>query len=309
MDGCDSMTIGEKIKRLRVERHITQETLAKHLNISYQAISKWEQNLTSPDLSVIPDIAGFFEITTDELLCVNPSNRKSPLNHCEKLYSIYVHSGTEEDFVKAASAYNEVILHGNPTSADLYYFVCLYGLHSERDLAKAIQFCHKIIKERNDNRDEYWFHTHTRLTQILVGSNKANEAIQFQKDWLEREPDNYLACASVAFAYHSAGDDKTAYEYIKRAEKMPQGAIEIDTGAGDICRNLKKYDEAHIYWDKAFEADTGSISCLFSKAGAYEETGEFSKAIGTYQLINDWLARQGYDSIEGVSKSEDKRIK
>lgn len=34
------MTIGEKIKRLRVERHITQEALAKHLNISYQAISK-----------------------------------------------------------------------------------------------------------------------------------------------------------------------------------------------------------------------------------------------------------------------------
>ena len=79
---------------------------------------------------------------------------------------------------------------------------------------------------------------------------------------------------------------------------MPQGEIEIDTGAGDICRNLKKYDEAHIYWDKAFEADTSSVSCLFSKAGAYEETGEFSEAIGTYQSINDWLARQGYDIIE-----------
>lgn len=292
------MTIGEKIKELRAQRRITQETLAKHLNISYQAVSKWEQNLTSPDLSVIPDIAAFFDITTDELLCVNSCKRKSPGTHREKLVSLYENSGSEEDFVKAVSAYNEVILHGNPTSQDLYYFVCLYDLHSRRDMAKAIKYCRKIMNDKNEIRDEYWFHAHTRLSLNLVRSNRADEAIQIQKDWLEREPDNYLACACVAFAYHFAGDYEAAYEYIKRAVKMPQGEIEIDTGAGDICRSLKKYDEAHGHWSRAFEADTGSISCLFSKAGAYEETGEFARAIETYQAIKDWLARQGYDDAE-----------
>jgi len=215
------MTIGEKIKSLRAERHVTQEKLAKHLNISYQAISKWEQNLTSPDLSVIPDIAAFFEITTDELLCVNPGNRKSPLNHRERLLIQYEHSGTEEDFIKTVSAYNEVILHGSSTTADLYYFICLYDQHAGRDMTKAIQYCYKTIRERNDSRDEYWFHIHTRLTQMLVRNNRADEAIQFQKEWLEREPDNYLACASLAFAYHFSGDNETAYEYIKKAEAMP----------------------------------------------------------------------------------------
>ncbi len=295
------MTIGEKIKKLRAERHITQETLAKHLNISFQAISKWEQNLTSPDLSLVPDIAEFFEISTDELLCVNPCKKKTPETRLGRLFSLYERSGMEEDFVKAVSTYNEVILHCSPTSEDLYFFACLYSLHSRRDLEKALRYCYKIIEERNQDRDDYWFHTHTRLSQILVGSNRANEAIHFHKEWLEREPDNYLACASIAFAYHFAGDNTAAYEYIKKAETMPQvevGKIEIDTGAGDICRSLKKYDEAHRYWDKAFAADTGSISCLFSKAGAYEETGEFSKAIETYQTIKDWLDRQGYDIVE-----------
>lgn len=292
------MTIGEKIKSLRVERHITQETLAKHLNITYQAVSKWEQNLTSPDISAIPDIAAFFDITTDELLCVNPYGKRLPEKHYQKLYSNFEHSGTEEDFQKAVSAFNEVILHGNPTNEDLYYYACMYGSHAIRDRDRAINYCRKIIDERNQNRDEYWFHAHTRLSQILIGSNRANEAIQFQKDWFEREPDNYLACASVAFAYHFAGNAETAYEYIKKAQGLPQGDIEIDTGAGDICRDLKRYDEAHAHWDKAFEADTGSISCLFSKAWAYEETGEYEKAIETFQRINDWLARQGYDSIE-----------
>lgn len=247
---------------------------------------------------MIADIAAFFEITTDELLCVNPSKKRKPEKHCHKLHSLYEHSGAEEDFQKAISAFHEVILHGHPTTEDLYYFVCLYDLHARRDMEKAINYCHKIIDEGTQDRDEYWFHAHTRLSLNLVRSNRADEAIQFQKDWLEREPDNYLACASVAFAYHFAGDAKTAYDYIKKAQELPQGDIEINTGAGDICRDLKRYDEAHAYWDKAFEADTGSISCLFSKAGAYEDTGKFDKAIETYRRINEWLARQGYDSIE-----------
>ncbi|MDF2542458.1 MAG: hypothetical protein K0S47_2176 [Herbinix sp.] len=297
------MTIGDKIRKLRVERHITQEILAKYLNISYQAISKWEQNITSPDLSIIPDIAEYFEITTDELLGVNTSKQKDPYTRLEKLLSLYQSNATEEDFLKAVSAFNEVILHGNPTSRDLYHYVCLYDLHGRRDMEKAINYCYKIIADGEQSRDAYWFHTQTRLSLNLVRSNRANEAIQFQKNWLEREPNNYLACTSVAFAYHFASDYEAAYEYIKRAEKMHSNkdeidGVEIDTGAGDICRSLKKYDEAIEYWDKAYEADTGSISCLFSKAEAYEEMGELTKAIETYQCIKNWLSRQGYDSME-----------
>jgi tetratricopeptide (TPR) repeat protein len=170
-------------------------------------------------------------------------------------------------------------------------------------MEKAIKYCYKIIADGEKNQDAYWFHTHTRLSLNLVRTNRANEAMQFHKDWLEREPNNYLACTSVAFAYDFAGNAETAYEYIKKAEKMQSCELnivgaEIYTGAGDICRNLKKYDEAIAYWDKAYEADTGSISCLFSKAGAYEETKEFAKAIETYKCIKDWLTRQGYDIAE-----------
>ena len=294
------MTIGDKIRQLRVERHITQEKLAKHLNISYQAISRWEQNVTLPDLSIIPKIADYFEITTDELLCVVSAKSKSVSTHREKLFSLYEKSGTEEDFNKAVTAYNEVILHGNPTSQDLFYYVCLYDNRSRRYMEIAIKYCKKVIEDKNQNRDAYWFHINTRLSLNLVRSNRANEALQIQNGFLEREPDNYLAYASVAFAYHFAGDAKTAYEYVKKAEKIQQdenemNGVEIYTGAGDICRSLKKYDEALVYWDKAFEADTSCISCLFSKAAAYEEMGQFAKAIETYESINDWLARQGYD--------------
>lgn len=68
----------------------------------------------------------------------------------------------------------------------------------------------------------------TRLSLNLVRSNRANEAIQFHKSWLEREPDNYPACMSVAFTYDFAGDYEMAYEYLKKAELMQNSDYDIE---------------------------------------------------------------------------------
>ncbi|MBE6731402.1 MAG: helix-turn-helix transcriptional regulator [Ruminococcaceae bacterium] len=61
------MNLGEKIKSLRKEKNISQETLANHLGLSFQAVSKWETGVTMPDVSMIPAIAYYFGISTDEL--------------------------------------------------------------------------------------------------------------------------------------------------------------------------------------------------------------------------------------------------
>jgi transcriptional regulator with XRE-family HTH domain len=63
--------IGEKIKSLRKKRDITQEQLADYLNISFQSVSKWERGEAYPDITMLPKIALFFGVTTDELLCVD----------------------------------------------------------------------------------------------------------------------------------------------------------------------------------------------------------------------------------------------
>ena len=60
------MSIGDKIKELRIKKGITQEELATKLNISTQAVSKWE-NGGYPDLDLVPEIANYFNVTTDFL--------------------------------------------------------------------------------------------------------------------------------------------------------------------------------------------------------------------------------------------------
>lgn len=62
-----SLTIGQTIKKLRKERNLTQEELAEQLNVTYQAISKWENETGLPDISQIVPIASVFGVSTDVL--------------------------------------------------------------------------------------------------------------------------------------------------------------------------------------------------------------------------------------------------
>ncbi|MCL2287010.1 MAG: helix-turn-helix domain-containing protein [Firmicutes bacterium] len=65
------IAIGGKIKLFRKNRGITQEQLADYLNISFQSVSKWECGDAYPDITMLPKIAMFFGVTTDELLCID----------------------------------------------------------------------------------------------------------------------------------------------------------------------------------------------------------------------------------------------
>ena len=51
--------IGDKIKELRKSRGITQEQLAEAIGISFQAVSKWENHIALPDITLVPALANY----------------------------------------------------------------------------------------------------------------------------------------------------------------------------------------------------------------------------------------------------------
>lgn len=64
----DAKKVGEQILSLRKSKNLTQQELGERLNISFQAISKWERGETLPDTALLPDLAEVLETTVDNLL-------------------------------------------------------------------------------------------------------------------------------------------------------------------------------------------------------------------------------------------------
>lgn len=67
------MNVGNNIKHLRQHQKVTQEQLAEYLGVSYQAVSKWETNANTPDISLLPEIAAFFGVSIDALFSESAS--------------------------------------------------------------------------------------------------------------------------------------------------------------------------------------------------------------------------------------------
>ncbi|MBQ8780131.1 MAG: helix-turn-helix transcriptional regulator [Oscillospiraceae bacterium] len=76
------MNLADKLKKLRKNKNVSQEKFAEYLGVSYQAVSKWENNITSPDILLLPDIARYFGITVDELLQVEQIEADKYFEEC-----------------------------------------------------------------------------------------------------------------------------------------------------------------------------------------------------------------------------------
>ena len=67
-----AMTIGEKIRQLRKEKGLTQDAVASALEISRQAIAKWESDQSSPSTENLVKLANLFNVSLEELVDVKP---------------------------------------------------------------------------------------------------------------------------------------------------------------------------------------------------------------------------------------------
>ena len=81
--------IGKKIQTLRRNKNMTQAQLAEALAVSAQSVSKWENGISAPDLSLLPAIARFFGITMDELF----GYRLDALNYRERFIRFMADNG------------------------------------------------------------------------------------------------------------------------------------------------------------------------------------------------------------------------
>ena len=75
---ANAQTFGATISSLRKEKGMTQLDLARAMGVTDKAVSKWERNLSFPDVASLPKLAEVLETSVDELLEVKTSQQQSP---------------------------------------------------------------------------------------------------------------------------------------------------------------------------------------------------------------------------------------
>lgn len=236
-----NIIIGSKIKELRKKHNLTQEKLAEYLGISFQAISKWENSITLPDITFIPTIASFFGVSIDELFDFNlkETNDKVKLI-CDEAFKY-----RETDSVKAQTTLqeglkqfpnNEIILNN-----------LLYVLDYNKNPDDTIKIAERLISETIHDDIKY-----DALRFLAYAYHKKGE-YEYAKATLEQIPELYFTRLSE-LAFILEGKDK-----YNAAEKQKWISYEILL---QMMQKLFEYYISNGETDKAISELNTAIKLL-----------------------------------------------
>ena len=100
------LQIAENLIRLRREKNITQEALADHIGVTKGSVSKWEKNISKPDIGTLPLLATFFDVSIDELLGYAPQLSDDQI---QKLYRQFSNDFSRYDFETVEQTVNACV--------------------------------------------------------------------------------------------------------------------------------------------------------------------------------------------------------
>ncbi len=127
--------LGKRLRSLRHQRGATQEELASQLGVTYQAVSKWENDTTMPDTAMLPQIAAVLGVTIDALFSVDRSDEM------RRIDLILQQSIVSDEQFSYASRLLEAVLREEPDNTDAkkrYLRLYLRRYHSDRMVAQEM---------------------------------------------------------------------------------------------------------------------------------------------------------------------------
>ncbi len=125
--------LNEKLRALRRGRDLTQGELAEKLNVSVQAVSKWERGEGYPDITMLPQIAAFFDVSIDELMGMEECRVTEKIKAYEKESHTYCNRGEiEKDLALWERVHAEF-----PNNISVSYFL-LQALYTNQAYERAV---------------------------------------------------------------------------------------------------------------------------------------------------------------------------
>ncbi len=297
------MKIGNKIRQMRIKAGLTQEQLASKLGVSGQSVSKWENEITMPDISLLPDIAEAFGISIDELFDLTVEQKMKRIENRIEIEEEFSDQAFKdyESFLKEQLSVNE-----NRREA-LSLLASLYHHRMEADSRRVSKYGRESILLDPAKKDCQWLLDKAE-GHAIWDWNVANHssAIDFYKEVVAAdkiEPkssmpyyyliDNLLADnrADEAEHYHSIfATLPSANPVLVDVYKAYIALARFDVGAADRII------------DSCIEEHPEDFGYLFEAAQYYARRCEYQKALQLYE--RSWVCENApryYDTLQGIA--------
>lgn len=284
----NSECFANNLRRLRLEKGMTQEQLANTLGVSVQSVSRWECANTLPDVMLLPELARLYGVAVDDLY---REDAKAYANYAQRLVSVYESSERSEDFLAAEQEFLRMPFSAL-TADDLRSWGVLYHYMTKRCATKAHRMLEYAMEHPDATEDVYCSAAQQKIALMCDTGKGGEEADHYSRELAENpsDPRRWLLCTA---AHHFIGENEEALKVaLGGIERFPDKAI-LYCYAGDISQALKQYDDAFSYWRKALELDSGLMAAAYSMGFCYEELGQYGKAHQLWTELTRELDRRG----------------
>ena len=252
------INLKEKLRSLRQQKNVTQEALANHLGITPQSVGKWERGEGYPDITLLPKIAFYFDVTVDELLCVDQVRVDEAIKAYNTQAAIYLNSGEiEKNLELWEKAYTEF-----PNDCRVIEGL-MYAINREAEYPcpkekadRIIGLGEAILQKSTDAKQrehavQYLCYTYNgidnekALYYANMGGSMYTTREELRSSILSGE-DGVKACqAYIESLIHSAA--LTAAHMSSKISYTPDEKIEVYTFAIDILKRLFTDDNVGFY--------------------------------------------------------------
>ena len=343
------MELGAKIKRLRCKAGLTQEQLAEKLGLSAQSVSKWENAVTMPDITLLPLLVEEFGVSIDELFDLT---REQKLRRMENRMDL------EEELPGDVFREYEEFLTGRLCEDEdrgriLSLLGHLYHHRMQADARKVSRYAREAMKLAPEKKDCQWL-LNMAEGHFIWDWNVANhaKAIELYKELIAN--DNVEPPTPLPYYYlldNLIADHRTreASEYLEKLCKIPahrpflipvyrahialaeydapraDGIIEramaefSENGgflfeAAQYYARKGQYETAIEYYNASYDSEAGSkprfVDALQGIAVIYEIIGDYKNAAETYdRILNNMKNEWGLTEETEVKDAERERAR
>jgi len=273
------LDIGRQIKALRLAKGVTQEELAQYLGVSFQAVSKWETETSTPDIALLPDIAVFFGIAIDELFHIP---NEAEFERIENMF--WQERRINPETFSHCIRFLEGILRDDPKNVRAYSCLAyLYNHRARSDHETAGEYARKVLELAPEEKagwvafleanngvcGDEWYDNHF-------------EVIEYFKEFLKRNPDNYRGLYGII---ENLLDDERYDEagpYIERIRTVAKN-YQYEIYMGDVMFGKGRHQEAVEYWNAAVAHFPDTWQAYFSRADRLKKLGRYEEALADYE--------------------------